>query len=377
MQLYESRCLFFNVGKIGLRNQTNLYDRGLAILAIVITAISVIFVANSSAPQAQNVFGDRFYFAKQQALWGFLGVIGMFLGTKIHYSTWKKLALPLFLVTVVLLVMVLIPGLGLKIYGARRWLSLGPLSFQPSELAKLTLAIYLASILSGKKNLLAFILPFVLFCGLVIAQPDLGTMLIIGAIGVVQLFISGVNIFIFSGISLIGIILSAVLVIISGYRRERFMHFLESMTSPLSTSYHVRQVLLALGSGGLFGVGLGQSRQKYLFLPESAADSIFAVIAEEIGFLGALVLIILFMILIFKSLRITKEAPDNFATLLAAGITAWIGSQTVLNIGSMVALVPLTGVPLPLFSYGGSAMVNILFAIGILLNISKYGIRKR
>jgi len=208
---------------------------------------------------------------------------------------------------------------------------------------------------------------------LIMFQPDLGTALVVGGTAMTQIFVSGISIFYFLGALLIGILASFVLIITSTYRRDRLMTFLEQTHDPLGKSYHIRQVLLALGSGGLFGVGLGASRQKYLFLPEAATDSIFAVVAEEVGFIGALIILFLFVAFIIRGLKIANNAPDKFSQLLATGIVAWIGVQIFLNIGSMVALTPLTGVPLPFFSYGGSALTMVLVAAGILLNISKHG----
>jgi cell division protein FtsW len=200
----------------------------------------------------------------------------------------------------------------------------------------------------------------------------LGTTIIVGAIGMTQIFLSGINLFYFFGAAALGGLAGFLLIVTSSYRKARLLSFLEQTQDPLGRSYHIRQILLALGSGGLFGVGLGQSRQKFLFLPEAATDSIFAIIAEEVGFIGAAVLLVLFALWVYKGLKIVRAAPDKFSQILSAGIVAWIGGQTFLNIGSMVALVPLTGVPLPFISYGGSALVMVLLASGILLNISRH-----
>jgi cell division protein FtsW len=295
----------------------------------------------------------------------------------LHYSVWSKLAIPAFLLSLAALAAVLIPGIGVKVGGARRWISLFGNSVQPSEIVKLTLAVYLAKLSSAEKSVLAYFLPFAAVCALIMLEPDLGTTLVVVAIGMSGIFVSGVNLLYFAGAGILGVAAAVVFTLASSYRRARFLTFLAATSDPLGRDYHMRQVLFALGSGGLFGVGLGQSRQKYLFLPQAATDSIFAIVAEEVGFIGAVILVILFFLLIYKGFAIAKSAPDKFSATLAVGITIWLGAQIILNIGSMVSLVPLTGVPLPLFSYGGTALVMELLGLGILLNISRYAKAER
>ena len=358
--------------KVRLKKQKGKVDSKLFILALVLTAIGLVAVADASAPQALNYFSDKLFFVKQQAVWALVGIVAMLTASRVHYSFWEKLATPLFFTSVVLLILVLVPGLGTSALGARRWLAFGSFSFQPSEVVKLTMALYLAKVAANGKKPLSYFLPLGLVAGLIMLEPDLGTTLVIGLLGMAQIFVSGINIFYFLGAAAVGGLASFLLIIFSDYRKQRLLTFLEATQDPLGRSYHIRQVLLALGSGGFFGVGLGQSRQKYLFLPEAATDSIFAVIAEEVGFLGAFILIILFAWLIIRALKIAKAAPDTFSKVLGVGIAAWIGGQVFLNIGSMVALVPLTGVPLPFLSYGGTALTMVLLSMGILLNISRY-----
>ena len=334
--------------------------------------LGLVAVADASAPQALNSFGDKFYFVKQQIIWGGIGLAGLLVVANIHYSFWEKIALPLFIVSLIGLVIVLIPGIGLTALGARRWIIIGPISVQPSEIVKLTIAIYFAKLCDKKKGPLSYFIPLILVLGLIMLQPDLGTALIVAAIGMIQIFVSGISILTFIVALVTGAVLALILTLTSEYRRQRLVTFFTQAHDPLGKSYHIRQILLGLGSGGLFGVGLGASRQKYLFLPEAATDSIFAVIAEEIGFIGSLLILLLFAFFIFRAFRISKNAPDSFSKLLGLGITAWISIQIFLNIASMVALVPLTGIPLPFFSYGGSALTMVLIGAGILLNISKY-----
>lgn len=352
------------------------FDKTLFYLILGLVVIGLVFVADISAPQALNFFDDKFYFFKQQIVFAAIGIVAMLVVSKIHYSFWKKLAVPVFFVAVLLLIIVLIPGIGFSALGARRWISVGSINFQPSEVVKLALALYVAKIAESSKKPIAYFIPLALVCGLIMLQPDLGTTLVVGLIGITQIFVAGVPIMYFLGSLILGIISVGILILVSPYRRDRLMTFLSVTSDPLGKEYHIRQILLALGSGGLFGLGIGQSKQKYLFLPEAATDSIFAAIAEEIGFLGSFVLISLFAFLIFKAFRIASNAPDQFSKILAVGITAWIGGQVILNISSMTALTPLTGIPLPFFSYGGTSLLMILASCGILLNISKYGTKK-
>ena len=363
--------------------QKSKFDKHFFYLILGLVVVGLVFVADISAPQALNYFNDRFYFLKQQVVSVAIGLVAMLVVSKIHYSFWAKIAVPLFVVSIILLLVVLIPSIGLEALGARRWIVIGPINFQPSEIIKLSLALYLAKIASTKNLLsvsdrkpLAYFIPLVLCCGLIMLQPDLGTTLVVGIIGITQIFASGIPLLYFLVSLVVGLVGVATLILVSPYRRDRLMTFFEVTKDPLGKGYHIRQILLALGSGGLFGLGIGQSRQKYLFLPEASTDSIFAAISEEVGFIGSFVLILIFAIFIFKAFKIASNAPDQFSKILAVGITAWIGGQTLLNIAAMTALTPLTGIPLPFFSYGGTSLSMILVSCGILLNISRYATKK-
>lgn len=348
-------------------------DKQLFYLILILVTIGLVFIADISAPQALNFFGDKFHFLKQQVVWAGIGIAAMIVVSNINYNFWKKIATPFFGISVLLLVAVLIPAISLHALGARRWISIGSVNFQPSEVVKLALALYLAKVSdSNIKKPLAFFLPLALVCGLIMLQPDLGTTLVVGFIGIIQIFVAGVPIVYFLGSLAVGIIGVVILIITSPYRRDRLMTFLQVGADPLGKEYHIRQILLAIGSGGLFGLGIGQSKQKYLFLPEASTDSIFAAIAEELGFIGSLVLILLFAYFLYRAFKIVKNAPDQFSKILSLGIVAWIGGQIILNISAMTALTPLTGIPLPFFSYGGTSLSMILASCGILLNISRY-----
>lgn len=345
-------------------------DRVLLSVTLLLTIIGLVAVADASAPQALNTFGNKYYFAGQQVRWFLGGLAIMLILIKVDYRLWKKVATPLFFLNFLLLLIVLVPGVGIKTYGARRWIDLGFLSFQPSELTKFSLILYFAKLTQSGKKLLAYIIPLALVCLLIMAQPDLGTTMVIAIVGLTQIFLAGFPVWYFALILIGSGLLSSFLILISDYRKQRFLTFLKQGTDPLGSDYHIRQILYSLGLGGIFGAGLGASRQKFLFLPEASTDSIFAIIAEEIGFIGAFALIIIFLIYVFRALRIALRSDDLFAKLLAVGIASWIGAQTIINIGSMTALVPLTGVPLPFISYGGTSLVAVMAATGILLNIS-------
>jgi len=274
---------------------------------------------------------------------------------------------------------VLVPSLGYELGGARRWINFGGFVFQPSELAKLTFILYLATWLSKKgkeiNNLTYGFASFLVLLGLItvliMLQPDLGTMTVIAFVAVIVYFVAGGSIKHLIVIMLIGAAIFGLLVQIAPYRAARFTVFLNPEMDPQGIGYHVNQALLAIGSGGIFGLGLGHSRQKYNYLPEVTGDSIFAVIAEELGLIISIGLILLYLVLMLRGFRISRAAPDQFGKLVAVGITCWFTFQALVNIGSMVSILPLTGIPLPFISYGSSAIVISLLAIGILINISK------
>ena len=358
--------------KLKFKKQSKSLDRKLLILVLILTFTGLVAVADASAPIAVREFGDKFYFAKQQAYWAIFGLFALFVVSKIKYDYWERIAIFIFPLAIAALVLVFIPGFGTRLLGAKRWVLIGPFSFQPSEFAKLALVIYLAKVAAKDKKSLAYFIPLIMVAVLILLQPDLGTTVVTVGAGLVQIFVAGIGFLHFALAGTSGVIASVLIILSSDYRRARLLTFLSQAEDPLGKSYHIRQIILALGAGGIFGVGLGQSRQKYLFLPETATDSIFAIIAEELGFIGASIVIICFMIFVFRAIKIASLAPDKFSKILATGIVAWIGGQALLNIGSMVAVVPLTGIPLPFLSYGGSSLIMVLVATGILLNISKY-----
>jgi cell division protein FtsW len=283
------------------------------------------------------------------------------------------LALPILLVGIVLLILVFVPGLGVSLLGARRWVNFHFFLLQPSEFVKLGLAIYLAAWFSSKEKgrFLAFLMLLGLVVFLVMLQPDMGTAAIILSEALVVYFFSGANLLQFGlMVPVVGVI-GIILIKLEPYRLARLTTFLNPNQSLSTSSYHVRQILIALGSGGLTGVGFGNSLQKYAYLPENTTDSIFAIIGEELGFLGATVIILLFLVVVWRGFYIAVKAKDNFGKLLAGGITTFLAMQVLINLAAQTALLPLTGIPLPFISYGGSALIINLAAVGILMNISR------
>lgn len=342
-------------------------------LVCALAIFGLIMVGNASSVDAIRDFGNKWHYAKLQAIWVGLGMLIFGTMSVFPHQKLEKYAMPLLVLSFVFLVAVLIPGIGSKALGARRWLGFGSFNFQPTEITKLALVIYLASLLksSYEDKLKSFLWVMGTIIALVMLQPDMGSAMILGGIGFAMYFGSGTKL----GKLLLWIPIALVvvggLIMISPYRRARLQTLVDYSKDPLGSSYHIRQALLGLGSGGVWGVGWGQSRQKYEFLPETMTDSIFAVIAEELGLVGGLALILLFLYLGWLGLDSAVNASHEFGSNLAIGITTWIVLQAFINIAAMVALVPLTGIPLPFISYGGSSLSLLLLASGILVNVSK------
>lgn len=338
-------------------------------------------IASSSSVISYERFGNNSYYLRHQFFFGaLLGLIAWLLFSKVDYHKWQKWSFLLLLVTLILLILVFVPGIGLGYKGARRWIGFGSFSFQPTELLKLTFVLYLATWLSKRKEkvsdffhgFFSFVVVLGVISFLIILQPDLGTLSIVLLTAVIIYYLAGARI---PHLVTIGVFLGLVfvlLVLVAPYRMERFTVFLGSETDPQGVSYHINQALIAEGSGGLWGLGFGQSRQKYNYLPEVSGDSIFAVICEELGFFRVLSLVALFLVLMYQGFKIARKSPDLFGKLLAGGITSWLSFQAFVNILAMIGLIPLTGIPLPLVSYGGSAMVISLIGVGIVTNVSKH-----
>lgn len=340
---------------------------------LILSLIGLFFIFEASSVRGLMEFGDSFYYLRLQIIWFCLGLAVMIFFAFFDYHRLYYFAFLFMMATIVLLILVLIPGIGYKAGGARRWLDLGFLNIQPTELAKFSVIIYLSSwfIYKERKRFFSFLILLGFLIFLVILQPDMGTAVVI--------FFLSIAIYFLSGGSLIGLffLLPASLFIfyllikISPYRLSRLMAFLNPHSDPLGITYHINQILISLSNGGLLGVGLGASRQKYLYLPEAHTDSIFAIIAEEVGFIGAMIIIFLYLILNYKIYHLFCHAPDRLAKLLTGGIFAFFNLQVIINLAGMVNLFPLTGVPLPFISYGGSNLLISFTLIGILMNIEK------
>lgn len=350
-----------------------------ALVVFLLTFFGLVMIASSSMVMSLEKYGNSYSYVVRQIGSLIIGLILMYIAAKIDYRFWKKNATWLFLITILLLILVFVPGLGVKINGASRWIGIGSKMFQPAEIVKITFIIYLAAWLDKKgeniKHLVSGFLPFAILVGLVgflmIKQPDLGTMSVILLTSAIMYFASGAKLS-HLGLGAGGIvILLGILIKAAPYRMQRLLVFLNPTADSQGTAYHINQALIAIGTGGLWGLGFGQSKQKYLYLPMAHTDSIFAIIAEELGFVRTSLILVVFIFLGIQGFKIAKNAPDTFSRLLAVGITSWILIQVFVNIASMLALVPMTGVPLPFISYGGSSLMFLLAAVGIMLNISK------
>lgn len=338
---------------------------------ILVACFGLIAIYDASVIDAYRTFGDKFHYVKQQSLWLILGILTAIVTAQLPLSWIKKNTALLYGVTLFLMLLVLIPGLGSKFLGARRWLVFGPLIFQPSELLKITLAIYLAKWLQVGREFKQFLALLALNLTLVMLQPDLGTAIIIIGVAFMIYYLSGAKLKDILSFSLILLVAISLLIVASPYRMNRIKTFMDPTQDLLGASYHINQVLYGLGSGGLYGVGLGMSRQKYAYLPEATTDSIFVIIAEEFGFFGSTILILLLVGLLMASFKVAATAEDKFDKLLASGVSLLFLIQILVNLSSMVALTPLTGVPLPFISYGGSSLVTNFLALGLLINIAR------
>lgn len=361
--------------------QRQTVDYTLLILLGIVIVFGMVMLSSASTVISFQRFGDPNYLLKRQLISFAIGLVAFFLVVRIDYHIWRRFAVIMLVISILLLVFVLLPGVGTELLGAQRWINIGGIFFfQPTELVKLTFLIYLATWLEkrghGIADITTGLIPFLtllfIITGLVIAQPDLGTMIVIGAISLVVYFAAGAPYKHLGGILGLGAIFTFILIKVAPYRAARFSIFLNPELDPQGIGYHINQALLAIGSGGLFGVGLGHSRQKFNYLPESAGDSIFAVIAEELGFFFVLALIALFIMILMRGIKIARTAQDDYGRLLATGITAWIVIQAFVNMAALVGLLPLTGIPLPFISYGGTSLIFSMVAAGILLNISRY-----
>ena len=355
-------------------------DMVLLLAVFVLVAIGIGMVFSASFVTAHKYFGDGTYFLVRHVIWVALGLAALAVVARVDYHLWQRIATPFYFGTVVLLALVMVPGLGTTTYGASRWLALGPLpSFQPSEVAKLAVVVYLASWITrvgGDVHKLTLgTIPFAIIlslsAGLVLVEPDLGTTIVLVVTAASVFFVAGANLLHGLMGAAIGCFLLINLVLNTGYRADRIEAWLNPWADPGGIGWHTTQTLTALGSGGLAGLGLGEGRKKFDYLPNAHTDSIFAVVGEEIGFLGTTLVLGLFLLFCWRGLTIALAAPDPLGRGLAAGATLLIGWQALLNMAVVSHVVPNTGVPLPLLSYGGTAMVTTLAAVGVILSVSR------
>lgn len=345
----------------------------LILLSVGLALFGLTMIYNVSSISALTDFGDQYYYIKEQSQWLLVGLASMTFFALFNYKKLYLLALPLLIGSIFLLLAVFVPGIGITAFGASRWLDLGFVTLQPTEFVKLSIIIYLAAWFSNKEKqrLGSFLLLMALVIGPIILQPDLGSAAVIVVLAISMYFLSGAPSWQFWAMIPGAIAALAFFAISAPYRLERVKTFLNPEIDPQGASYHVRQILIALGTGGWLGLGFGKSRQKYSYLPEVTTDSIFAVISEEVGFIGASLLLVAFFALILQGVKIAQNASDIFGRLLASGLVVALALQTVLNLGAMVSLVPLTGTPLPFVSYGGSNLIVSFTMIGILTSIAR------
>ncbi|PWU23967.1 stage V sporulation protein E [Candidatus Cerribacteria bacterium 'Amazon FNV 2010 28 9'] len=351
-------------------NQTRI-KRSIFLFVLFFVVLGLLIVYDVGAAQSLSLFNNKFSVVSQQCIRAIVGIVALLVASKIPSKVWRTIGPFLFGLSLVLLCIVLLPHVSPPILGAKRWIGVGSLVFQPSELAKLGLIFYLSVWLQKPKLFRSFALLLTIVFGLVMLEPDLGSGLVLSAIALSMYFVAGKPlkhlVWLF-GAGAVGIIL---LILVSPYRFNRLTTFLNPDSDPQGKSYHIRQITIALGNGGVFGQGIGKSRQKYQYIPEATTDSIFAIVAEEIGFIGCGMIIIGYITLYTQMNRFAVLLTDPTEALIATGIIAWLVSQTLVNLASIVALIPLTGVPLPFISYGGSALITTLLAVGILLSLGK------
>ncbi|WP_166243832.1 stage V sporulation protein E [Paenibacillus turpanensis] len=347
---------------------------------LALLTIGVVMVYSASAVNAFHNYGDYFFYLKRQLIFAGLGVAAMFFTMNVDYMVWKKYAKIGLIICFALLVIVLIPGLGVVRGGARSWLGIGSFGIQPSEFMKLGMILFLSKMLSDDKskitNFTHGLLPPLglmgLAFGLIMLQPDLGTGAVLCGASLLIIYTAGARMLHLGGLAMIGVAGFVGLVLAAPYRLKRITAFMDPWSDPLGSGYQIIQSLYAIGPGGLAGLGLGMSRQKYSYLPEPQTDFIFSIVAEELGFIGGAFVLLLFMLLVWRGMRTAITAPDSFGSFLAVGIVGMVAVQVVINIGVVIGMFPVTGITLPFISAGGSSLTLMLTAMGILLNISRY-----
>lgn len=354
----------------------------LVVSTAALTMIGLVMVLSASSVRAFADLGSSFFYFKRQLVFAAAGLVGAVGAYRMRYQVWRKLWVPFVAASAALLVLVLNPRIGSTVGGAARWIQIGSFSLQPSELAKFAVVTMAAALLARNYRFLSdpvrMLTPVALIlggiAGLILLQPDFGTTMVIAVTVGFLVFVVGVRLRFLIAWLAIGSGAGLAVIMGTSYMRVRFLSFLHPWADPQNTGYQVIQGLIALGSGHLYGVGLGASRQKWLFLPNAHTDFIFAILGEEVGLIGEIVVLALFGAFLYAGIRIALKAPDTFGRLLAAGILTWLGFQALVNLGGVTGVLPITGVPLPFLSYGGSSLVVTLTAVGVLASIGRAGL---
>ena len=371
-----------------MKNQTNIIhapDYGLLICILVLVFLGSIFVYSSSYVFADLEYGDSLHFIKRQLIFCAIGIFGMLLVMRLDYQYLKYWSPFFMLLTLSALIAILVPNFGVESNGALRWLKIGPLPpIQPSEFAKLAVLIYMAAWLPSRgdslRDFVLGVIPYGAIVGIVAAlimlQPDLGTTMLIAIIAGILFFVAGAKLIHVIALAGSGIVAASLLILAGGYRINRILSFTSAESDPTGLGFQTLQLLIAFGSGGLSGLGLGVSRQKFFYIPGSHTDGVLAIIGEEMGLIGVMAILILFIIFFWRGWVIMANARDPFGSLLVAGILTWFSFQLLINIGGVTRLIPLTGIPLPFLSAGGSSLIVSLLAIGIMLSVSRQTVRR-
>jgi cell division protein FtsW len=351
----------------------------LLVTVAVLNVVGIVMVLSASSVVSLTTYGSAWYFFERQMIWTVLGVIGFTVALRIDYRRWRAWVTPLLFVTITLLVLVLVPHFGIYVAGSRRWLGAGSVTFQPTEVAKLALVLFAAHVLTRREHEIGdwrlsvrpILLVVVVLGGLVLLEPDLDSVILLGVVAGALLVVGGVRMRHLVTAGAAGITAAVVLAAAAPYRRARLLTFLHPTANAANGGYQIVQSLIALGSGGVAGVGLGAGHAKWLFLPNAQTDFIFSVIGEELGLIGSLAVLGLFVAFAVLGIRTARRAPDRFGMLVAAGITVWVVAQAAINIGGVVGLLPVSGVPLPFISFGGSALIFTMIGTGILANVAR------
>jgi cell division protein FtsW len=359
--------------------RTTTYDLPLVAVVLVLLLLGLAMVYSASGITALEAEGDPSTFLAQQSAWAALGVAAMFVAARVDYRLLRYLAVPGLVLAIGLLVAVLVPGVGVTAGGATRWLRFGGIAgLQPAELAKLALVVYLATWLGARRERIGswritvpFLLITMLVIGLVVVEPDLGTAIVVLVVALAMYFTAGARLREFAALGALAVIAALALAVAEPYRYQRLVTFLDPWSDPRRAGFQTIQTLYALALGGPFGEGLGAGREKFGYLPHPYTDSIFAVLGDELGLAGALVVVLLFLVIAFRGVRIALRAQDPTGALLATGITVWLTFQAWVNMAVVASLVPMTGITLPFISYGGSSLCVGLIAVGILLNVGR------